>query len=188
MIATFVVAMLRVTTLKIRKLSCTRTFLVLCMLLGQQAGYTKYPCFMCEWDSRARSQHWEQKYWTSRTSIESGSKNILRKILVDPTKILLPLLHNRSGMMKQFVNALPKTGLFQVPLQKFPNLSEAKIKEGVFVGPYKRKPIFDEGFLLTMTEVEGEAWMAFKSVVTKFLGNNKDPDFVTIVTNMLEKF
>jgi hypothetical protein len=30
---------------------------VLCMLLGQQAGYTKYPCFMCEWDSRARSQH-----------------------------------------------------------------------------------------------------------------------------------
>jgi hypothetical protein len=30
---------------------------VLCMLLGQQAGYTKYPCFMCEWDSRERSQH-----------------------------------------------------------------------------------------------------------------------------------
>jgi hypothetical protein len=24
----------------------------LCMLLGQQGGYTKYPCFMCEWDSR----------------------------------------------------------------------------------------------------------------------------------------
>jgi hypothetical protein len=30
---------------------------VLGMLLGQQAGYTKYPCFMCEWDSRAISQH-----------------------------------------------------------------------------------------------------------------------------------
>jgi hypothetical protein len=27
------------------------------MLVGQQAGYTKYPCFMCEWESRARSQH-----------------------------------------------------------------------------------------------------------------------------------
>jgi hypothetical protein len=22
------------------------------MLVGQQAGYTKYPCFMCEWDSK----------------------------------------------------------------------------------------------------------------------------------------
>jgi hypothetical protein len=37
-------------------------------------------------------------------------------------------------------------------------------------------------------EVEREAWIAFKSVVTKFLGNNKDPDYVTVVANMLEKF
>jgi hypothetical protein len=48
--------------------------------------------------------------------------------------------------------------------------------------------MFDEDFLLTMTEVEREAWIAFKSVVTKFLGNNKDPDYVTIVANMLEIF
>jgi hypothetical protein len=40
--------------------------------------------------------------------------------------------------------------------------------------------MFDEDFLLTMTEVERETWIAFKSVVTKFLGNNKDPDYVTI--------
>jgi hypothetical protein len=65
-------------------------------------------------------------------------------------------------------------------------LSEAKLKEGVFVGPDLRKLIFDEDFLLTATEVEREAWIAFRSVVTKFLGNNKDPDYVTIV-NMLEK-
>jgi hypothetical protein len=56
---------------------------VLCMLLGQQAGYTKYPCFMCEWDSRARSPTWEQKHLTPGTSLEPGSKNSLRKILVD---------------------------------------------------------------------------------------------------------
>jgi hypothetical protein len=33
--------------------------------------------------------------------------------------------------------------------------------------------MFDEDFLLTMTEVEREAWIDFKSVVTNFLGNNK---------------
>ena len=27
------------------------------MLLGQQAGYTKLPCFLCEWDSRVRNLH-----------------------------------------------------------------------------------------------------------------------------------
>jgi hypothetical protein len=39
-----------------------------------------------------------------------------------------------------------------------------------------------------MTEVEREDWIAFKNVVTNFLGNNNDPDYVTIVANMLEKF
>jgi hypothetical protein len=38
-----------------------------------------------------------------------------------------------------------------------------------------------------MTEVEREAWIAFRSVVTKLLGNNKNPDYVTIFANMLEK-
>jgi hypothetical protein len=46
---------------------------VLCMLLGQQAGYTKYPCLMCEWDSRERNQNWEQEYFvqTSCLSVEN---------------------------------------------------------------------------------------------------------------------
>jgi hypothetical protein len=44
-------------------------------------------------------------------------------------------------------------------------LSEAKLKEGVFVGPDIRKLIFDEDFLLTVTEVGREAWIAFKKVL-----------------------
>jgi hypothetical protein len=67
-------------------------------------------------------------------------------------------------------------------------LSEAKPKQGVFVGPDIRKLIFEEDFLLTVNEVEREDWIAFSSVFTKFLGNNKGPDYVTIVANMLEKF
>ena len=31
---------------------------MVCFLLGQQRGYTKYPCFLCMWDSRAREKHW----------------------------------------------------------------------------------------------------------------------------------
>jgi hypothetical protein len=60
---------------------------------------------MCELDSRARSQNWEHKNWTPRTSLEPGSKNILRKSLVDPRKVLLPPLHIKLGTMKQFVKA-----------------------------------------------------------------------------------
>ena len=34
---------------------------VLCVLLDQQGGYIKYPCFLCLWDSRAKTKQWEQK-------------------------------------------------------------------------------------------------------------------------------
>jgi hypothetical protein len=95
---------------------------------------------MCEWDSRVRSQHWEQKHWTLRTFLEPGSKNILCKSLVNPKKILLPPFHIKLGIMKQFVKGLPKTeNCFQYLCKRFPHLSEAKLKEGVFIGPDKKK-------------------------------------------------
>lgn len=58
--------------------------------------------------------------------------NILRKNLVDQKNVLLPPLHIKLGLMKQFVKALPKDGrCFKYLYQKFPHLSEAKLKEGV---------------------------------------------------------
>ena len=48
--------------------------------------------------------------------------------------------------------------------------------------------MFDVNFESTMTLNEKEAWVSFKLVVTKFLGNEKDPEYVSIVANMLQKF
>jgi hypothetical protein len=80
--------------------------------------------------------------------------------------------------MKQFVKAFPKTGnCFKYLYKEFLHLSEAKLKEGLFVGPDIRKLMFVEDFLLTMTAVVRKAGTAFRSVVAKFLGNNKDPDY-----------
>lgn len=162
---------------------------VISMLLGQQGGYTKYPCFLCEWDSRDKIHHWTRKEWPRRVSLEPGTKNVIRKNLVDPRKVLLPPLHIKLGLMKQFVKALSKEGeCFKYICQKFPQLSEAKVKEGVFTGPDIRKLFKDEVFQTKMTEIEKDAWKAFKEVVKKFLGNNKDPNFKCIVENMLIKF
>jgi hypothetical protein len=46
----------------------------------------------------------------------------------------------------------------------------------------------DDSFTDTMTEIEEDAWNAFKEVVKKFVGNIKDPLYKEIVRNMLEKF
>ncbi|GBN47234.1 hypothetical protein AVEN_5439-1 [Araneus ventricosus] len=44
-------------------------FKMLTMLLGQQEGYTKYPCFLCLWDSRARDLHWNKSDWSLRGAL-----------------------------------------------------------------------------------------------------------------------
>jgi hypothetical protein len=49
--------------------------------------------------------------------------------------------------MKNFVKAMDRTGsAFQYLAEKFPRLSEAKIKAGVSVGPQIRKPFRDDIF------------------------------------------
>jgi len=108
---------------------------ILTVILGQQFGYTKYPCFLCLWDSRDRMNHYKRKIWTQRTSFEVNSMNVIREPLVNSNRVLLPPLHIKLGLMKQFVKALKKEGeCYQYLQQQFPKLSEAKIKEGVFDG------------------------------------------------------
>jgi hypothetical protein len=136
---------------------------VLCMLLGQQTGYIKFPCFLCEWDSRARRIHWKEKQWTSRVFLTPGAKNIARESLADPQKVLLPPHHIKLGLMKQSVKALQRDGnCFKYLCSKFPGLSKAKLKEGIFVGPDIRKLISDEMFQTTVFYTGREAQMPLK--------------------------
>lgn len=130
---------------------------VISMILGQQGGYTKFPCFLCEWDSRDRKNHWKQKDWPKRDSLEPGKKNVLQKALIDRNKVLLPPLHIKLGLMKQFVKALSKEGnCFKYICKTFPALSTGKLKEGVFTGPDIRKLIKDGNFEKEMNVVEKE--------------------------------
>jgi hypothetical protein len=56
-------------------------------------------------------------------------------------KILLRLLHIKIGPIINFVKAMDRTGsAFKYLAKKFPPLSKAKIKEGIFVGPQISKP------------------------------------------------
>ncbi|GBM68580.1 hypothetical protein AVEN_82450-1 [Araneus ventricosus] len=113
---------------------------------------------LCEWNSRKRSQHWIKREWPVRQKLEIGSKNVIEEALVDRGKILLPPLHIKLGLIKQFVKALDKDGwCFKHLFHAFPRLSAAKVKEGVFVGPDIRKLLKKEKFEACMTKVEKEA-------------------------------
>ena len=74
---------------------------VVALLLGMQLGYTKYCCFLCEWDSWDKKNHYVNKLWPKRTSLIPGEKNVFNPPLVLPEKIYLPYLHIKLGLMKK---------------------------------------------------------------------------------------
>ena len=155
-------------------------------LLRQQGGYTKYPCFLCYWDSRAKDEHWIRDQWPARSSLAPGDKNIIHKPLVDVKKIILPPLHIKLGMMKQYVKALDHNGdCFRYICQAFPGLSEEKKKAGVFNGPQIRQLLRDPNFVASMTAHEARAWNAFFLVVNNFFGNRKAENYEDLVKELL---
>lgn len=156
------------------------------ILLGQQSGYTKFPCFICLWDSRAKQEHWVRRNWPLRENMEPGKQNIVQNSLVARDKIILPPLHIKLGIMKQFVKSLGKEGnCFSYICQKFPQLTMEKIKAGIFDGPQIRQLTKDTKFRNSMNELELKAWTAFVSVMQNFLGNKKSENYIELVEDLL---
>ena len=137
--------------------------------LGQQSGYTKFPCFICLWDSRAKTDHWIKKDWPLRNNMTVGKQNIINTRLVSRDKIILPPLHIKLGLMKQYVKALDKNGpCFLYVSRKFPGLSNEKLKAGIFDSPQIRLLMKDNYFIHSMNTLEAAAWTSFVAVVKIF--------------------
>ena len=91
---------------------------------------------------------------------------------MNPQKIYLPPLHIKLGLMKIFVKAMDRDGDgFKYLQTKFPRISDAKIKEGIFVGPQIREVLNDEEFADNLNMKELRAWNAFQTICKNFLGN-----------------
>lgn len=160
---------------------------VIGMLMGMQGGFTKYCCFLCLWDSRAIEDHYNVCDWPLRNTYEPGKNSLQSEPLVDFRKIFLPPLHIKLGLMKNFTKAMGKTNSkgFQYLVEKFPKVSSAKMKEGIFVGPQIREVLKDEDFEKSLNASELKAWHAFKWLTENFLGNHKSPDYRQGVENLL---
>ena len=152
-------------------------------------GTTKYPCFLCLWDSRADDQHYIRQEWPSRQGLEPGSHNVLSHPLVEPNKVLLPPLHIKLGLMKNFIKALDREGGgFAFLHQKFKQISMENLKAGIFDGPQIRELIKDASFDDALNPVELAAWLSLKSVIANFLGNHRSPQYQKVVDELMENF
>ena len=159
------------------------------LLLGQQGGYTKYPCFICLWNRRSKKDHWIEKNWPIREDMVVGKNNVTHQPLVERNRIILPPLHIKLGLMKQLVKALDRDDeCYRYLGRKFPSLSTEKIKAGIFDGPQIRELMKDQQFENSMNNVERNAWSSFTCVINNFLGNHKADNYSALVEHMLDCF
>lgn len=111
------------------KISCDLK--VVALLSGLQLGYVKYMCFICDWNTRYKGNQYEKDDWIDRNEHQIQDKNIIHDPLVPTNKILLPPLHIKLGIVKNFIKAVVKREqVFNCLRTIFPKLSIAKIREG----------------------------------------------------------
>jgi hypothetical protein len=88
--------------------------------------------------------------------------------------------------MKNFVKAMDTNGAgFMYLKHKYPRLSDAKIKKGIFVGPQVRELMKGEQLEEQLHKVGKATWQAFKNVTKSFLGNHKAENCHEIVSDLL---
>jgi len=74
----------------------------------------------------------EERDWPQRKSLKAREKNVQHPALAEWHKMLLPPLHIKLSLMKNFVKAMDRTGsVFKHLAEKFPQLREMKIIERV---------------------------------------------------------
>jgi len=109
--------------------------------------------------------------------------------LVEPSKILLPSMHLKLGLVKNFVKAMNQEEVAFTYLRvKFPRLSEAKVKEDIFIGPQIRDLIKDKYIDKLLQGEEKAAWDSFKFVVKGFLENRRAQNYEELVNNLLQSY
>jgi hypothetical protein len=95
-------------------------------------------------------------------------------------------LHTKLGNIKYFVKGMDNTGRgFEYVRNKFPNVSDAKIKEGIFIGHQIKELMQDKQFDEDLNETERNAWLSFKRTCKDFLGNKKAPNYQDAVRDLL---
>jgi len=127
--------------------------------------------------------------WPLREELTPGAHNVIRQPLVQKEKILLPTLHIKLGLAKQFVKALKSDSeAIKHVHAMFPKLSKAKVKAGIFTGPQIRQMLGSKELEDKMNDLEKDAWQSFCKVVHGFLGRNKADNYEDLVEALLQSY
>ena len=77
---------------------------------------------------------------------------------------------------------------FEYLRNKIPDVSDAKVKEGIFIGPKIREPTQDKQFDEDLNVTERNAWLSFKRICKDFLRNHLEANYQDVVQDLLTSY
>lgn len=103
------------------------------LLTGLKRGYPQHSCFLCLWEGRLKELHYTNHQWPPRVHY-NDEESIENEPLIPASKVILPPLHIKLGLIRNFIVALDHNGeAFKHLKTIFPNISNAKIAAGALV-------------------------------------------------------
>jgi hypothetical protein len=69
--------------------------------------------------------------------------------------------------------------------KEIPKISEAKMKEGIFVGPQIKQLLEDHDFSTKLNATERRTWEAFEKACRTFLGSEKAENYSDTVQELV---
>lgn len=102
------------------------------ILRGMKGGYPNHFCFICNWYTREKTDHFTHTGWHKRPEGHHPELSQPSPPLVFIDDIILPPLHIKLGLAKKFIALVVKDNppVFDCLKKLFPKLSDTKIQEG----------------------------------------------------------
>jgi hypothetical protein len=73
---------------------------VVSLLMGLQLGYIKHCCFLCEWDSRAKTLYYLKRHSPQRKFLKVGEENVQHPVLENPDTTVTPQTRSDENLRK----------------------------------------------------------------------------------------
>jgi hypothetical protein len=158
---------------------------VVALLLGMKLGYTKYCCFLCEWDSRHKKSRYVNKLWPKRTLLTPGEKNV--NPLVLPEKICAPFAQKAGASWKTLWKVWIKPAWIRICEEQVPKC-ECHKNQGGYIYRTPDQGTDARQIDEDLNETERNAWLSFKRICKDFLGNHKAANYEDIEQDLLTSY
>lgn len=136
------------------------------ILCGIKQAYSKHQCLLCKWEGRADDFHYDYE-WEARDERRVGEYSIVFEPLIDAELVILPPLHIKLRLIKNFLIALyrrnPDTLTFLI--EYFKNqLSPAKVTAGGLNGKQTNNLFVNTDFVNMLSPLEARALEGIRNV------------------------